>query len=116
VAAPQLQPEFASRLAAAGQAYERETGQKATFGETGRSRDVQARYYANFQRTGQGLAAPPGSSRHEIGQATDIPDGPFQNWMHRNAARFGIQGLRDPRDPNHFQLDRSYVGPQYASM
>jgi hypothetical protein len=114
--APQLQPEFASRLAAAGQAYERETGRKAQFGETGRSYDVQAGYYNKFRSGTGGLAAPPGTSRHEIGQATDIPDGPFQNWMHRNAARFGIQGLRDPRDPNHFQLDRSYTGPQYASM
>lgn len=102
--APNLNPELASRLAAAGQAYENETGQKAQFGETGRSRDLQAKYYQEFRRTGQGLAAPPGMSRHEMGLATDVPSGPFQNWLHKNGARFGIEGLRDQRDPFHFQL------------
>lgn len=104
IGAPQLNPQFAARLQAAGAAYEQETGQRAQFGETGRSREQQAKYYAEYRRTGQGLAAPPGSSRHERGLAVDIPDGPFQAWMHRNGARFGIQGLRDPNDPNHFQM------------
>jgi hypothetical protein len=102
--APDLNPDFASRLAAAGQAYEQETGQKAQFGETGRSREKQAEYYNEMKRTGQGLAAPPGQSRHQRGLAADIPHGPFQDWMHKNAARFGIEGLRDPRDPYHFQM------------
>jgi hypothetical protein len=114
--APDLQPEFAARLAAAGEAYERETGQRAAFEETGRSYDVQAKYRRAFESGQGGLAARPGTGRHEIGQATDIPDGPFQNWMHRNARRFGLQGLNDPRDPNHFQLDRTYSGPQFASL
>jgi hypothetical protein len=102
--APNLNPDFASRLTAAGQAYEKETGQRANFGETGRSHDVQAKYYQEYKRTGRGLAARPGTSRHERGLATDIPHGPFQDWMHRNAARFGIEGLRTSRDPSHFQM------------
>lgn len=106
--APNLDPEFASRLTRAGQAYERETGQKAQFGETGRGHDLQAQYYREFKRTGQGRAAPPGMSRHEKGLATDIPNGPFQNWMHRNASRFGLEGLRpDLNDPYHFQMSET---------
>ena len=102
--APELNPVFASRLAAAGQAYERETGGKAVFGEMGRSGALQQQYYDEYRRTGLGLAAPRGTSRHEKGLATDVPNGPFQNWLHRNAARFGLQGLQNPKDPNHFQL------------
>ncbi|HEX8837689.1 MAG TPA: glucosaminidase domain-containing protein [Candidatus Acidoferrum sp.] len=102
--APNLNPEFASRLARAGQAYEQETGEKAQFGETGRGHDLQAQYYRDYRSGGGGLAAPPGTSRHERGLATDIPNGRFQDWMHRNASRFGLEGLRDPRDPAHFQM------------
>lgn len=118
--APNLNPEFASRLAAAGRAYEQETGQKAQFGETGRSREQQAKYYQEFKRTGQGRAAPPGQSRHEKGLATDIPTSPdggrFNNWMHRNASRFGLEGLRpDLNDPYHFQMSgRTPQGTQQS--
>ena len=104
VGAPELNPVFASKLAEAGQTYERETGGKAQFLEMGRSYDVQAKYRKEFEETGEGLAAKAGTSLHEKGLATDIPHGPFQDWMHRNAWRFGLRGLNDPRDRNHFQL------------
>lgn len=107
VGAPDLNPEFASRLAKAGRAYEQETGQKPNFGEMGRSNALQRQYYQQYRRTRQGLAAYPGTSRHERGLATDVPSGPFQTWLHRNAGRFGLEGLRSRADPFHFQAARN---------
>lgn len=109
-AAPPVNPEFAARLAAAGQAYEAETGNKAYFGELARDRATQARYYARFKSTGKGLAAPPGRSRHEGGEGVDIRRGDFRTWLAEegNAKRFGIETLKGrayARDPVHFQLN-----------
>ena len=115
VGAPPMQPEFAARVAAAGRAYEAETGQRAVFDETGRSHEYQGELRRRYEAGTGGLAARPYESRHEIGQGIDIPHGPFQEWMHRNARRFGLQGLNDPRDTNHFQLDRSYSGRTFAT-
>lgn len=70
----------------------------------GRSHALQRQYYQQYRRTGQGLAARPGMSRHERGLATDVPSGPFQSWLHQNASRFGLEGLRSRADPFHFQM------------
>lgn len=103
--APQLNPEFASRVQRAAQAYEAETGRPATFGETGRSHERQAQYYADFRAGRGGRAAPPGYGRHEKGLAIDIDEPRFQAWMHRNAWKFGLEGLAPSlNDPNHFQM------------
>lgn len=103
--APQLDPQFASRVQQAAQAYEAETGQRATFGETGRSHEQQAEYYRRFRSGQGGRAAPPGQSRHEKGLAIDITEPRFQAWMHRNAWKFGLEGLPPSLDdPNHFQM------------
>lgn len=107
--APPLNPEFASRVQQAAMAYEAETGRRAVFDEMGRSKEQQQIYYDRYRRGQGGLAASPETGRHVKGLAIDIPNGDFQNWMHRNAGRFGLAGLRDPRDPNHFQLADSPV-------
>lgn len=111
-AAPPVNPEFAARLTAAGQAYEAETGRKAYFGEMARDRATQARYYNAFKRGTGGLAAPPGHSRHEGGEGVDIRRGDFRDWLAEggNAKRFGItplSGRAYRADPVHFQMDRN---------
>ena len=54
-------------------------------------------------------------SRHEKGLAVDVPKGPFQDWMHKNAARFGIEGLRSKADPNHFQMADNAASTQQST-
>lgn len=102
--APDLNPAFAARVQRAAQAYEAETGRRAVFDEMGRSKEQQGIYYDRFLRGGP-RAAPPETGRHVKGLAIDIPDGDFQSWMHRNAWKFGLEGLRpELNDPNHFQM------------
>jgi hypothetical protein len=99
-----INPEFASRIAAAGRAYQQATGRNPAFGETYRDVASQAQYYDRFKHGG-GLAARPGASRHQYGLAVDIPSGDFRNWLRAgNARQFGLEFLRDPRDPGHLQM------------
>lgn len=102
-----MDPAFAGSLAQAAADFERETGQRATFASLARTTEEQAELYASYQRGEIGLAAPPGQSRHERGAAADIPSGPFLEWMHQNAGRYGLgflSGDAFSRDPGHVQL------------
>lgn len=52
------------------------------------------------------LAARPGTSLHEYGQAADLEHkGAAQSWAHANAARFGLRYLRS--EPWHVEASRS---------
>jgi len=122
-----LSGDMAVRITAAAQDWEALTGGRASFASARRSSERQAQLYANYLlTTGQGdsytyngvvyrgdpsepvgLAAPPGSSRHESGDAVDINSGPFLEWLHANAGAYGLEFLtgdafRD--DPGHVQL------------
>jgi len=103
-------PDLGRRLADAGRAFEKETGQRAQFGEGDRDRAIQGVYYDRFRRGVGGKAAAPGQSQHQFNRAMDIPDGPFANWLKRgNARRFGLHNpVRN--DPNHFQPFGTYKG------
>ena len=109
---------MASRLAAAGRAYESATGKRANYGEMFRDRARQAKYYQNYMSGGGGLAAPPGRSRHEQGQATDVPRGGFRDWLAGgNADPYGLEFLKGrayQQDPVHVQMNRDYRGAPYA--
>lgn len=102
-----LDRDFSGRLRTAIEDAEKATGQKAVVQDFKRTTQEQAEAYQRY-RTGQGgLAAPPGSSRHEIGQAADIGDGPVQAWLHANAAKYGLEflpGRAGQVDPGHIQL------------
>jgi hypothetical protein len=102
--APSLNPEMAIRLANAGRAYEAATGKKANFGEMGRSRELQAKYYQKYMTGRGGIAARPGFSRHQRGEATDIPRGDFLTWMHSHTGETGIN-FPVRGDPVHAQID-----------
>jgi hypothetical protein len=118
-----LDPQMASRLRQAGEAYEKETGKRAIFGETFRDRTQQEIYYQEYLRNPKGgLAAPPGKSLHELGIATDIPlneggdKGAFNAWMHqrKGGGRFGLTGIRG--DQPHIQMveGRKYRNTPYV--
>lgn len=113
-------PQMANRLAAAGREFERtHPGQRAQFGEGDRDPQTQSVYY-NRYRTGRGgLAARPGHSLHQSGNAMDIPDGAFANWLHAgNAARFGLGFPLGDSDPNHIQMmdNRGRAYPYHPAM
>jgi hypothetical protein len=109
-----LNPVFADRLTQAAQDYERETGGTAQFESLKRTTAEQAEIYRRHLQMPGGVAAhpaaPPGSSRHEIGEAGDITDGPFQQWMHRNGDRYGLE-FPVRNDPGHVQLAAGNVTP-----
>src|SRR6188768_3544852 len=84
-----VDPELAARLRSAGEAYEKETGKKAVFGEFSRGEDVQSVYYERFKRGG-GVAAPPGHSQHQKGGAGDLPPSDFRNWLYKNQDAHGV--------------------------
>lgn len=66
-----------------------------------RSRAQQERLYAAYRNGTGNLAARPGTSNHEKGQAIDFKGttGAF-NWLARNAERFGFKNL--PGEPWHY--------------
>jgi hypothetical protein len=101
--APAFSADLAARLQQAGEAYEKQTGRRANFGEMSRDYATQAEYYRRYMAHTGGIAAPPGRSRHEGGRAVDIPHGPFLDWMHAHSSEYGIN-FPVRGDPVHAQL------------
>lgn len=134
VTADGMNPIFVQRLQSAINDAEAATGSKATVTDLYRDPTRQAQYYANYkqrpvdyggrtynpQHPG-GLAAAPGRSRHQVGQAADISRGPVLDWLHHNANNYGLEflpGKAFKRDPVHIQLARGWQGdlPQGAAQ
>lgn len=121
-----MDPAFGQQLALAADAYQDQTGQAPGFTSMVRSPEVQAQLYANYTQQPveyppgsgtvyspnvgpgqQGLAAPPGQSRHQSGAAADIADGDFLTWMQQNAGTYGLgflPGQAGIDDPGHVQM------------
>lgn len=113
-----ISPQFATRLQTALQDAEKSTGETARIESLKRTTAEQAQIYA---RSGQGRlfqAAPPGYSRHEIGEAADIPGGKVLDFLHQNAGKYGLEflsGNAGARDPGHVQMAKGDVSlPQGA--
>lgn len=100
-----LDPSFASKAQAL-QAAAKAAGIKTSVLSGFRSRDQQAELYAKYQRGEGGIAAPPGHSYHETGNAVDMyADSPKgQQWLIDNAPKYGIYPGAHFGDPGHFQL------------
>lgn len=132
VTADGINPVFGQRLQTALQAAEQATGSRAQINDLVRPAARQAQYYANYtqrpvtwddrvyqpQQQG-GLAAPPGRSRHQVGQGGDIARGPVLDWLHSHAPDYGLEflpGRAFRKDPVHIQLARNWKGdlPQAA--
>jgi hypothetical protein len=101
-----MHPEFSASLRSAIEDAEAATGERAKIESLTRTGAEQAAAYQRY-RTGQvGLAAPPGTSRHEYGQAGDIADGKVLDWLHQNADQYGLSFLKGKdfiKDPGHIQ-------------
>lgn len=106
-----LSPEMRSRGSEAIAAAEAATGQKASIESAARTNAEQAVLYARYRSGQGGLAAPPGQSRHEIGEAIDLQDGPvlakLREWYKSGELKekYGLEMLPDSaNDPGHLQL------------
>lgn len=130
-----LDPEFKRRIVKAIADAEAATGAPVQVNSGFRSRDDQAQAYANYiynivgqkswtdPETGKtyqaehktSLAAYPGSSYHEQGQAVDIQPNKSLDWMKQHASDYGIEALAGNAgviDPVHMQLARYSQAPQ----
>jgi muramidase (phage lysozyme) len=105
-----VNPEFAARLAAAGQAYEKATGKAPQYGELARGNDVQQIYYDRYKSGQGGIAAPPGASQHQKGAAGDLPSGGFRDWLYAgNADKYGLH-FPVRGDVPHVQMNPDFKG------
>jgi LAS superfamily LD-carboxypeptidase LdcB len=74
--------------------YQKKFGQPLTINSGGRTHEEQSALY-NAYKSGRGnLAAAPGTSVHETGNAVDFGGaahgyGPQQTWLAQNAGRYG---------------------------
>ena len=75
-----------------------------------RGNDVQQVYYNRYQAGTGGIAAAPGRSRHQHGEATDLPDSEFRDWL--KAGNMDKYGLHFPvrGDPPHVQMNPAFKG------
>lgn len=112
-----LNPVFATGLQGAIAEAEAATGQRAQVNSMVRSREQQAELYARYQAGTGGLAAAPGTSRHERGLAADIQDGPVLRWMHEHRdeleKKYGVEFLKG----RAFEVDSGHLqfkGPAQA--
>ncbi len=103
-------PELAARLAAAGQAYQKETGKAPQYGEMSRGADVQQHYWDESAHGTKYAAASPGHSQHQKGGAVDLPDSGFRQWLYAgNMNRFGLH-FPVKNDAPHVQADPAFKG------
>jgi hypothetical protein len=116
-----LNPNFADRLQAAIRAGEEATGHTAKVLDYGRTKEEQAQAYHNYLTGQGGLAAPPGQSRHQYGEAADLSSGPVRDWLRKtsddgrtNAEKYGLQflpGHAGQIDQGHIQLAKGEGAP-----
>ena len=108
-----LNAEFAGRLENAVKDAEKATGEKAKFTSLTRSRATQEKLYYNYTHGigGQGLAAKPGTSFHELGFATDLAPGKTRDYIMAHADKYGLHGL-GAKDPEHIELARNIIAQQ----
>lgn len=105
--APGTDPELVARMAAAGRAYESGTGLRARFGEMDRDYETQRHYWIASGFGRRYAAAPPGRSRHNVGEAADVPSGPFRNWLYQYGRGYGLH-FPVRGDKPHMQMDPSF--------
>jgi hypothetical protein len=114
-------------LRTATEAAEDATGEKVRFNDLFRPAEMQAQYRADYTRQSVvwdgktyypsehqgGLAAPPGQSRHQSGEAADNAPGKALNWLHQHAKDYGLeflQGTAFYKDPVHIQMAGTNTG------
>jgi hypothetical protein len=123
----QLDPDFKSRLVKFQQAA-REAGVETNIISGYRNNDQQAKLYANYKakQSGSalpypeegsgGIAAPPGMSYHNSGNAVDMyaVDPTKQDWLIKNAPAYGIYPGANFGDRGHFQISGANPSGDHA--
>jgi hypothetical protein len=97
-----INPEMQARMMAAYNAMPDDVKKDFVYNEGSRPRAYQQYLYDT--RAGRGPVAPPGSSRHETGEAVDVDRSPALDWLKANGAQFGLAGI--PGDYPHLQMAR----------
>ena len=109
-----LSTAFRERIGRLARDSEAATGEKVVFTSAHRTHEQQKDIY---RRSGQGrafMAAKPGYSRHETGDAVDVSSrGKNLAWMRQNANAYGIQTIRKGDDV-HFQMPRTQDAMKYG--
>lgn len=110
-----LSPEFARR-AAAFQRAAKEAGVDTTVLSGYRDNAKQAQLYAAYKNGTGGIAAPPGMSYHNSGNAMDLyaSDPAKQKWLVENAPKFGLYPGANFGDPGHFQIAGANPGGDHV--
>jgi hypothetical protein len=90
--------QFDSMVAAA-----KQDGVNITITSGKRSRAEQERLYAAYKNGTGNLAAKPGTSNHESGDALDLGPPSAYGWLKQNAGRFGFKNTI-PSEPWHWSL------------
>lgn len=99
-------PQFQTAVSDMLQAMPADLRSQASVDSGFRTREQQQDAYDRYQKGEISLAAAPGTSRHEIGQAADwnTSSPAALNWMRQNAGRFGLDFPLGNKDPDHMQL------------
>ena len=84
--------------------------QTFAYNEGSRPRDYQQYLYDT--RSGRGPVAPPGTSRHEQGQAIDVDRGAALDWLKANGAQFGLEGIRGDYPQTVLRFEEVRVCPR----
>lgn len=93
-----LSPEAAKGFKAADDAFFAETGKRIRINSAYRSQEHQ-----QALRGRHPVVAKPGTSRHGMGMAIDVPTGsPEFQWLKTNGAKYGWKWGNIPNDPCHF--------------
>ena len=96
---------FMSRLNAAKDAYLTETGKPLPITSSYRTTEEQAKLFAN-RGSNPNLVAPPGSSKHEFGNAADISPAVPSSFLDR----FGLHRPYGSKDPVHVEANSNFQG------
>lgn len=112
-----LTPDFRTRLNAAIKVAEERTGDRAQINSATRTTAEQVNLFERYRLGIGGRAAPPGTSRHEIGEAVDLAEGKVLKelrnmWASGELNKYGLEFLKDRNgkpimdDTGHIQLAR----------
>jgi hypothetical protein len=98
-----LKADFASRLESAKQAYKQQFGKDLPITSGFRTTEEQAKLYAN-RGSNPNLVAAPGTSKHEVGNAADIPAAVPDSFLNQ----FGLHRPFGKKDPVHVEANPNF--------
>jgi hypothetical protein len=97
-----IHPELQARLQAAYNDMPEDVRKSFVLNEGARTKEYQQYLYDT--RSGRGMVARPGHSRHEQGEAVDVDRGPALDWLQKNGSQYGLGGIKG--DYPHIQMAR----------